>query len=144
MLSGFAVVSHITVDMEWLKGSQAVEMEVDIGYMPQMELRGTGPSRPATWEGKDMRNAFKPELAAAEDELDDLEWSREVQVDVCTRAMDIVFYPFQKVTLPHSHADLYEYCVHLVRRAATDCRFLTTTTQRHSISLLRRINSSTP
>lgn len=86
--------------MEWLKGSEDTEMEVDIGYLPQMELRVTGASRPATWEGKDMRTARKPELEPAENALDDVTWSQEVQVDVCTRAMEIEFYPFQTVSTP--------------------------------------------
>ena len=37
--------------MEWLKGDDAHDMEVDIGYMEQMELRSTDPSRPANYEG---------------------------------------------------------------------------------------------
>ncbi|KAK1340354.1 hypothetical protein QTO34_018922 [Cnephaeus nilssonii] len=38
----------LNVDMEWLYGaSENSNMEVDIGYIPQMELEATGPSIPA-------------------------------------------------------------------------------------------------
>ena len=47
----FWLGSIIFLDMEWLKGDDAHDMEVDIGYMEQMELRSTGPSRPANYEG---------------------------------------------------------------------------------------------
>lgn len=89
---------NIFADMEWLKGASETEMEVDIGYMPRMELRGTAPSRPSFWEGRDLREAYRPEIdEPAEAALEDLSWDHEVQVDVCTRAMEIEFYPFQKV-----------------------------------------------
>ncbi|KAF6721832.1 Selenoprotein N [Oryzias melastigma] len=38
----------LNVDMEWLYGaSESSNMEVDIGYLPQMELQSTGPSTPS-------------------------------------------------------------------------------------------------
>ncbi|KAF7704782.1 hypothetical protein HF521_021854 [Silurus meridionalis] len=38
----------LNVDMEWLYGaSESSNMEVDIGYLPQMELRAAGPSTPS-------------------------------------------------------------------------------------------------
>ncbi|KAF0044298.1 hypothetical protein F2P81_003456 [Scophthalmus maximus] len=38
----------LNVDMEWLYGaSESSNMEVDIGYLPQLELQSTGPSTPS-------------------------------------------------------------------------------------------------
>jgi len=88
---------RLNVDMEWLKSDDGHNMEVDIGYMGQMELRSTGPSRPATYEGYDIRESLKPETTPAEDILEGLTWTKEVQVDMCERAMEIEFYPFKKV-----------------------------------------------
>ena len=42
--------------MEWLNGPVETEnMEVDIGYMPEMDLKSTGPSQPAILNGHDIR-----------------------------------------------------------------------------------------
>lgn len=49
--SDFDILLFLPIDMEWLKSDDGHNMEVDIGYMGQMELRSTGPSRPATYEG---------------------------------------------------------------------------------------------
>lgn len=84
--------------MEWLKNDAEDSMEVDIGYMEQMELRSTGPSRPATYEGYDIRQSLKPETDS-EEVIDDLTWTKEVQVDMCERAMEVEFYPFKKVNI---------------------------------------------
>ena len=42
--------------MEWLNGPQESQnMEVDIGYMPQMELKSTGPSIHMYQDGKNIQ-----------------------------------------------------------------------------------------
>jgi len=91
----FTIVSNL--DLEWLKSHQEHDMEVDIGYMPLMEVRSTGGSRPAIWEGKDLRHLFKPELQPADSLIHDLNWSQEIIVDECERAMELQFYPFKSV-----------------------------------------------
>lgn len=48
----------------------------------------------------DIRESLKPETTPAEDILEGLTWTKEVQVDMCERAMEIEFYPFKKVGVP--------------------------------------------
>ena len=46
-------------DMEWLDDDTNMEsMEVDIGYMPQMEIISTGPSKSANYS-QDEDNVMK-------------------------------------------------------------------------------------
>lgn len=85
------------VDMEWLKSDSENSMEVDIGRMSEMGLVATSPSRPATWDGYDLRSSVKPLTSPPEEALEGLSWTKEVQVDACESAMERVFYPFKAV-----------------------------------------------
>lgn len=110
---------RLNVDMEWLKNDPDHTMDVDIGYMKQMELRLTAASRPATYEGYDLRTSLKPETEPYDARLQDIKWTNEVQVDVCERAMELVFYPFKSVpylnyTEAHQIASEQKKLVHLI------------------------------
>ncbi|KAF3844948.1 hypothetical protein F7725_008111 [Dissostichus mawsoni] len=55
----------LNVDMEWLYGaSESSNMEVDIGYLPQLELQATGPSTPSSWIRRVTSSTAKMETAS--------------------------------------------------------------------------------
>ena len=83
--------------MEWLQNDEEHSMQVDIGHMSKMALVATSESRPARWDGYDLRTSLKPETTAPEEALEGLSWTKEVQVDVCEKNMEVVFYPFKTV-----------------------------------------------
>ncbi|CAG10470.1 unnamed protein product, partial [Tetraodon nigroviridis] len=88
----------LNVDMEWLYGaSESSNMEVDIGYLPQLELQSTGPSTPdviVDQEGNviDSKDSGEPIQFVFED----IHWTSEVSHQEATRRLDVTFYPFKK------------------------------------------------
>lgn len=99
----------LNVDMEWLYGaSESSNMEVDIGYLPQLELQSTGPSTPTVIldeQGNviDSRNAGNGE--AIQFVFEEISWTSEIGQQEAARRLDVTFYPFKKVSyLPFSEA----------------------------------------
>lgn len=97
----------LNVDMEWLYGaSESSNMEVDIGYLPQLELQSTGPSAPSIImdeEGNiiDSRDGGEPIQFVFED----IYWTSEINRQEATRRLEVTLYPFKKVSyLPFSEA----------------------------------------
>lgn len=97
----------LNVDMEWLYGaSESSNMEVDIGYLPQMELKSTGPSTPSIitdTEGNiiDSREGGEPIQFVFED----IHWTSEISQQEAARRLEVTLYPFKKVSyLPFSEA----------------------------------------
>uniref|UniRef100_A0A672FU60 Selenoprotein N n=1 Tax=Salarias fasciatus TaxID=181472 RepID=A0A672FU60_SALFA len=97
----------LNVDMEWLYGaSESSNMEVDIGYLPQMELRSSGPSLPSVITDErgdvvDVRDAAEPVHFVFED----IVWSAELSRQEAARRLELALYPFKKVSyLPFSQA----------------------------------------
>lgn len=82
--------------MEWLTGSQeAGNMEVDIGYMPQMELLSTTESVPAFQDGVDRRDSY---ISTHEDESEtNVIWKEEISVAEAERLLEVEMYPFKQV-----------------------------------------------
>lgn len=82
--------------MEWLTGSQeAGNMEVDIGYMPQMELMSTTESVPAFQDGDDRRDSYIP---THQDESEtNVIWKEEISVAEAERLLEVEMYPFKQV-----------------------------------------------
>ncbi|KAF1374793.1 hypothetical protein PFLUV_G00232780 [Perca fluviatilis] len=98
----------LNVDMEWLYGaSESSNMEVDIGYLPQLELQSTGPSTPSIImdeEGNiiDSRDGGGEPIQFV---FEDIHWTSEMSRQEATRRLEVTFYPFQKVSyLPFSEA----------------------------------------
>uniref|UniRef100_A0A3Q3WLV8 Uncharacterized protein n=1 Tax=Mola mola TaxID=94237 RepID=A0A3Q3WLV8_MOLML len=98
----------LNVDMEWLYGaSESSNMEVDIGYLPQLELQSTGPSTPTVImdeEGNviDSRDSNSEPIRFV---FEDIHWSSEISRQEVARRLDVTFYPFKKVSyLPFSEA----------------------------------------
>lgn len=98
----------LNVDMEWLYGaSESSNMEVDIGYLPQLELRSTGPSTPSVIvdeEGNviDSRDGSSEPIQFV---FEEIHWSSEINEEEAFRRLEVTFYPFKKVPyLPFAEA----------------------------------------
>ncbi|CAF1330358.1 unnamed protein product [Adineta ricciae] len=93
---------RLNIDMEWLTnvGGSAPSMEVDIGYMPQMELRSAAPSIDMN-ETKTSPEHF---VSAVTDEmyeklLNSFNWTTEEFLDEKSTydLLERFFYPFKEV-----------------------------------------------
>ncbi|KAJ8289348.1 hypothetical protein GJAV_G00000280 [Gymnothorax javanicus] len=99
----------LNVDMEWLYGaSESSNMEVDIGYLPQMELRATGPSVPSFIQDEEG-NVIDSRGGGAADPVqfvfENIEWSSKISTQEAAQRLELMLYPFKKVAyLPFSQA----------------------------------------
>uniref|UniRef100_A0A8C5UYP6 EF-hand domain-containing protein n=1 Tax=Microcebus murinus TaxID=30608 RepID=A0A8C5UYP6_MICMU len=98
----------LNVDMEWLYGaSESSNMEVDIGYVPQMELEATGPSVPSMILDEDgnMIDSHLPSGEPLQFVFEEIEWQQELSWEEAARRLEVAMYPFKKVTyLPFAEA----------------------------------------
>lgn len=98
----------LNVDMEWLYGaSESSNMEVDIGYLPQMELQATGPSVPTVIQDENG-NVIDSRLEGSEPiqfVFEEIHWTSEISQEEAARNIEVTFYPFKKVPyLPFTEA----------------------------------------
>uniref|UniRef100_A0A3Q3D928 Selenoprotein N n=1 Tax=Hippocampus comes TaxID=109280 RepID=A0A3Q3D928_HIPCM len=98
----------LNVDMEWLYGaSESSNMEVDIGYLPLLELQSTGPSIPSVIMDEEG-NVIDSRGGSAEPiqfVFEDIDWSVEIDQKEAARRLEVTLYPFKKVSyLPFSEA----------------------------------------
>jgi hypothetical protein len=88
--------------MEWLNNPRdAQNMEVDIGYIPHMELRSSRPSLNAFHAGRDHRETRLEEEENGDDyeaAIRDITWSNEIPVEEARRLLEVEMYPFKKVS----------------------------------------------
>lgn len=90
----------LNVDMEWLYGaSESSNMEVDIGYLPQMELKSIGPSTPSVIIDEygnviDRKDSSQEPIQFV---FEDILWTSEISQDEAAHRMEVTFYPFKKV-----------------------------------------------
>lgn len=98
----------LNVDMEWLYGaSESSNMEVDIGYLPQMELMSTGPSTPSVIvdEEGNVIDSKEGNHEPIQFVFEDIIWTSEISQHEALRRMEVTYYPFKKVDyLPFSEA----------------------------------------
>ncbi|KAJ0063117.1 hypothetical protein NL108_012580 [Boleophthalmus pectinirostris] len=98
----------LNVDMEWLYGaSESSNMEVDIGYLPQMELLSTGPSTPSVIfdEEGNVIDSKGSNLDPIQFVFEDIIWTSEISHQEALHRMEVTYYPFKKVDyLPFSKA----------------------------------------
>ncbi|TKC44135.1 hypothetical protein EI555_017387, partial [Monodon monoceros] len=98
----------LNVDMEWLYGaSESSNMEVDIGYIPQMELEATGPSVPSVILDEDgnMIDSRLPSGEPLQFVFEEITWQQELSWEEAARRLEVAMYPFKKVTyLPFTRA----------------------------------------
>uniref|UniRef100_A0A804HLD6 Selenoprotein N n=1 Tax=Homo sapiens TaxID=9606 RepID=A0A804HLD6_HUMAN len=98
----------LNVDMEWLYGaSESSNMEVDIGYIPQMELEATGPSVPSVILDEDgsMIDSHLPSGEPLQFVFEEIKWQQELSWEEAARRLEVAMYPFKKVSyLPFTEA----------------------------------------
>uniref|UniRef100_A0A8C0YQM7 Selenoprotein N n=2 Tax=Cyprinus carpio TaxID=7962 RepID=A0A8C0YQM7_CYPCA len=112
----------LNVDMEWLYGaSESSNMEVDIGYLPQMELRAEGPSTPSVIydEQGNMIDSRGEGGEPIQFVFEKIVWSAELSREEASRHLEVTMYPFKKVPyLPFkeafSSADAEKKLVHSI------------------------------
>ncbi|CAH1792745.1 unnamed protein product [Owenia fusiformis] len=99
---------RLNVDLEWLNGPREAEnMEVDIGFIPQMELRNTAPSIHAYNGGKDNRETFiEKKESAKETAVKSIKWKEEISFQKCANKLEVAFYPFKEVTY-HNFTEVF-------------------------------------
>ncbi|XP_049319627.1 selenoprotein N isoform X2 [Astyanax mexicanus] len=89
----------LNVDMEWLYGSsESSSMEVDIGYLPQMELRAAGPSTPSVIYDE-QGNVIDSSVEGGEPiqfVFEEIHWSSEISREEAANRLEVTFYPFKK------------------------------------------------
>ncbi|MBN3301932.1 SELN protein, partial [Amia calva] len=89
----------LNVDMEWLYGaSESSNMEVDIGFLPQMELEAMGPSIPSFVQDEngnviDSRNAGGEPIQFV---FEEIHWQQVISWEEAARRLEITLYPFKK------------------------------------------------
>uniref|UniRef100_A0A8C5NVZ3 Selenoprotein N n=1 Tax=Jaculus jaculus TaxID=51337 RepID=A0A8C5NVZ3_JACJA len=98
----------LNVDMEWLYGaSETSSMEVDIGYLPQMELEAVGPSVPSVILDEDG-NTIDSRLPSGEPlqfVFEEIKWQQELSWEEAAQRLEVTMYPFKKVNyLPFTEA----------------------------------------
>ncbi|KFO78055.1 Selenoprotein N, partial [Cuculus canorus] len=98
----------LNVDMEWLYGaSESSNMEVDIGYLPQMELESTGPSIPSVIhdENGNVIDSRDPSGEPIQFVFEEITWQQEIPWEEAAQKLEVAMYPFKKVSyLPFTQA----------------------------------------
>ncbi|NXY10073.1 SELN protein, partial [Pteruthius melanotis] len=98
----------LNVDMEWLYGaSESSNMEVDIGYLPQMELESAGPSVPSVIhdENGNVIDSRDPSGEPIQFVFEEITWQQEMPWEEAARRLEVAMYPFKKISyLPFTEA----------------------------------------
>ncbi|CAL8287200.1 unnamed protein product [Lota lota] len=88
----------LNVDMEWLYGgSESSNMEVDIGFLPQLELHSRSPSTPQFIQDEDGRIIESQGTEPIQFVFEDIHWTSEINKQEAQRHLEVTFYPFKKV-----------------------------------------------
>lgn len=85
--------------MEWMNGPSEVEnMEVDIGYMPKMELHAPNPSSQVTIYSESGEVLYEP---SNQQEMSSgtIQWDEEISMEEALVLLEKEMYPFKKVRL---------------------------------------------
>ncbi|XP_068935707.1 selenoprotein N-like isoform X2 [Petaurus breviceps papuanus] len=93
----------LNVGMEWLyqyeeNGNSSSELDVDIGYLPQMELESWGPSVLTEIHKKGKVTHRRPCKQSSQYVLEDIVWQQEISWEKAARQLEVAMYPFLKVT----------------------------------------------
>ncbi|XP_036599636.1 selenoprotein N-like [Trichosurus vulpecula] len=93
----------LNVEMEWLyqyeeNGTSSSELDMDIGYLPQMELESWGPSA-STEIHKNGKITYRRLCEqSSQFVFEDIVWQQEISWEKAARQLEIAMYPFLKVT----------------------------------------------
>lgn len=86
----------LNIDMEWLTNStNEFDMEVEIGYLPQLELKSTAPSTPPDNEEEVISDN---EEEANNSDQSRIVWQEEITREQANLELEKVMYPFKQVT----------------------------------------------
>ena len=86
--------------MEWLNAPRdAQNMEVDIGYMPLMELKSSRPSVNVIQDGEDQRDVRQKSMENYDKFITDIKWTEEITASEAQRKIEIKMYPFKEVSI---------------------------------------------
>ena len=86
--------------MEWQNGPKDEEqMEVDIGFMPRMEVRATRNSVHVMYGGKDNRDQYLKPSYDYEESIQLIDWKKQISIDKARRNLEVKLYPFKKVNM---------------------------------------------
>ncbi|MGH0129529.1 UNVERIFIED_CONTAM: hypothetical protein FKN15_009284 [Acipenser sinensis] len=98
----------LNVDMEWLYGaSESSNMEVDIGYLPQMELEAAAPSIPSFIHDEEgnVIDSLDANGEPIQFVFEEIEWLSQITREEAGRRLEVTLYPFKKVSYhPFSEA----------------------------------------
>uniref|UniRef100_A0A7M7PUL0 EF-hand domain-containing protein n=1 Tax=Strongylocentrotus purpuratus TaxID=7668 RepID=A0A7M7PUL0_STRPU len=87
----------LNVDMEWMNGPNEVEnMEVDIGFMPKMELHAPNPSSQVTIYSESGEVLYEP---SNQQEMSSgtIHWDEEISMEEALVLLEKEMYPFKKI-----------------------------------------------
>lgn len=98
--------NSLNVDMEWLYGaSEVTNMEVDIGFMPEMKLAASEPSMQVAIYGEGGEVLFEPEDRFSKRHREMISWDFGITTEEALREIELQFYPFKKIPyLPFQEA----------------------------------------
>ncbi|KAJ7304322.1 hypothetical protein JRQ81_011869 [Phrynocephalus forsythii] len=89
----------LNVDMEWLYGAlESSNMEVDIGYLPQMELESLGPSIPSVIHDENGNVMDSREGEPIQFIFEEIAWQEEISWVEAARKLEVAMYPFKKIS----------------------------------------------
>lgn len=87
----------LNVDMEWLNGPQETDgMEVDLGFIPQLQLISTGPS--IKLNNINSNEIFIHGPSDYEASISNTEWSEEIDMEDALKIIEQTMYPFKQIT----------------------------------------------
>ncbi|ESO93527.1 hypothetical protein LOTGIDRAFT_119019 [Lottia gigantea] len=89
---------RLNIDMEWLNGpNESENMEVDIGFMPLMQLNSTQSSVPVkNLEEYELLEPL-PERPQHKTEGENIEWMATIDLEDAKSSLEKALYPFKKV-----------------------------------------------
>ncbi|XP_027720731.1 selenoprotein N-like [Vombatus ursinus] len=93
----------LNVEMEWLyqyeeNGNSSSELDMDIGYLSQMELESWGPSVLTEIHKKGKITYRRPCDQSSQLVLEDIVWQQEISWEKAAWQLGVAMYPFLKVT----------------------------------------------
>ncbi|XP_074074179.1 selenoprotein N-like [Macrotis lagotis] len=92
----------LNVEMEWLhryeeNGKSSIELDMDIGYLPQMELESWGPSVLTEIHKKGKITYRRPSKESSQFVFEDIVWQQEISWEKAAQQLEVAMYPFLKV-----------------------------------------------
>ncbi|KAM9037298.1 selenoprotein N isoform X1 [Sarcophilus harrisii] len=93
----------LNVEMDWLyqgeeNGNPKTKMNMDIGYLPQMELESWGPSGSTEIHKKGKITYRRPSEQSSQFVFEDIVWQKEISWEKAVQRLKVAMYPFLKVT----------------------------------------------